>query len=149
MVNGIIAIIGPRTFSDWSFTCRTLDTVLAGRTFKALISGGANGADRLAERYAREVLHIPLEWVVSETYAVRPAIDRPYQNFVAITPDYAQHLGRVAPLRRNDEVVGLCTELHALVPAGWSGRGGTRYTLDRAEKLGRLVVVHQGAPGGG
>jgi hypothetical protein len=145
-VNDVIAIVGPRNFSDWSFVRRTLDTVLAGREFKALISGGARGVDTLAERYAREVLGLPWESLVSGLPTVRQAIDRPFANFVAIAPNY--HLpGHVAPLRRNDEVVKLCTELHALVPPGWAGRGGTRYTIDRACKLGRQVFLHQEGSG--
>lgn len=47
-------VVGSRDFSDYEFMKRKLDKVLARQTNVMIVSGGARGADSLAERYARE-----------------------------------------------------------------------------------------------
>jgi len=55
-----IGVVGSRTFNDYNLMCEVLSS--CGRF--TLISGGATGADSLAERYADEfklnkIIHIP------------------------------------------------------------------------------------------
>ncbi len=45
-----IAVIGTRTFNDY----KLLFNILREYDIKLIISGGAIGADKLAERYAKE-----------------------------------------------------------------------------------------------
>lgn len=49
-------VVGSRTFNDYNKLSNTLDKLLQNKTNKDIIivSGGANGADSLAERYAKE-----------------------------------------------------------------------------------------------
>lgn len=62
-----VLIVGSRTFNDYELLKTSLDNVLREVTDTVeIVSGGANGADRLAERYAKEKgygLHIVrAEW---------------------------------------------------------------------------------------
>ena len=64
-----IAIVGSRTFEDYNAMCSFIEEKLATMEFTsidAVVSGGARGADTLAERYAREqrlqMILFPAEW---------------------------------------------------------------------------------------
>ena len=47
-------VVGSRGFNDYSLMCHKLDTFLANHKDPVIVSGGARGADTLAERYADE-----------------------------------------------------------------------------------------------
>ena len=47
-------VVGSRTFDNYSYMCNILDSVLKNKSEVVIVSGGAKGADRLSERYARE-----------------------------------------------------------------------------------------------
>lgn len=47
-----VGVVGSRTFNDRVFLFQQLDTLLKGYTVTAIVSGGAAGADTLAEEYA-------------------------------------------------------------------------------------------------
>lgn len=51
-----ILIAGGRDFHDYELLCRVLDAYIAEMPYMTfhIVSGGANGADKLAERYARD-----------------------------------------------------------------------------------------------
>jgi hypothetical protein len=49
------AVIGSRRFNDYALLQQTLDTY----TISQIISGGAKGADTLAEQYAKEKVFLP------------------------------------------------------------------------------------------
>jgi hypothetical protein len=51
-----VIVAGSRSFKDYELLCKTLDEM----EITSIISGGARGADRLGERYAKE-RGIPLE----------------------------------------------------------------------------------------
>ena len=64
-----IAIVGSRTFEDYDAMCSFIDEKLVAMehpTIEAVVSGGARGADTLAERYAQErglqMIVFPAEW---------------------------------------------------------------------------------------
>lgn len=60
--------VGSRTFSDYSYFSMKMDKILASKTDKTIVilSGGADGTDSLAERYAKErnyiFLCMPADW---------------------------------------------------------------------------------------
>lgn len=87
-----------------------------------IISGGANGVDTLAEKYADEHKLSKL--------ILRPKYDR---------------YGKAAPLKRNEEMVELCDEVLVV----WDGVSrGTKYTIDytkRKNKPLRVVIFENGA----
>lgn len=75
-----------------------------------IISGGANGIDRLAEEYA-------------DTHRLSKLILR---------PAYARY-GKAAPLKRNEEMVDMADRILVI----WDGRfKGTAYTVKYAQKNG-------------
>lgn len=113
-----LAIIGSRSFDDYDRLCQAVnDLPIKPAT---IVSGGAKGADAFAERYANE-----------------HQID-----LVVYRPDYARYK-RGATLIRNRQIV----ENADTVLAFWDGVSkGTKYTLDYANKKGKIVIVCQYAP---
>lgn len=112
-----VAIIGSRTLSterdQTAAYALLLENVPTGVT--EIISGGAEGVDRLAERYARE-----------HGLALR-----------VFPPDYLRY-GKTAPLRRNDEIIACAQYVLAL----WDGLShGTAYTVAVCVRDGVPVKV--------
>ena len=53
--NGItLAIVGTRTFNDYKLLKKKVDEINKKTKINLIISGGAKGADKLAEQYAKE-----------------------------------------------------------------------------------------------
>jgi hypothetical protein len=106
-----VAVIGSRGFNDYSYLKSKLDQF----EIDEIVSGGAKGADSLAERYARE-MGIDLKVYLPK-----------YKKF-----------GRVAPLIRNRQIV----EDSDLVVAFWDGKSkGTKNAIGEANKLGKKIQV--------
>lgn len=61
-----VLVVGSRTFLDYDLLKATLDNILSNVTDIEIISGGANGADTLAEKYAKEKAYVlkifPADW---------------------------------------------------------------------------------------
>ena len=59
-------VAGGRDFDDYELMKRKLDSILSKQIKVVIISGHANGADKLGERYAKEKGHeliiVPAEW---------------------------------------------------------------------------------------
>lgn len=107
----IYGIVGSRGFRDYTFMKETLKWF----KFKAIVSGGANGADSLAERFAKEN-KIQIE-------VIKPEWDR---------------LGKSAAFIRNEQIVRKSDEIIAF----WDGISrGTKNTIDKAEQLGKPVHI--------
>jgi len=106
-----VAIIGSRTFKNY----QVLKNNLKQWHISEIISGGANGADILAEQYAREK-NIKLS---------------------VFKPDYSKY-GRIAPLKRNRLII----EVSDFVIAFWDGKSkGTKNAIDYANKLKKPVKI--------
>lgn len=107
-----LAVVGSRTFSDYEF----MKSILQWYTIKEIISGGASGADSLAERYADEN-GIPKK---------------------VFLPDW-KRLGKGAGFARNEKIVAAADE----VVAFWDGSShGTRHTIEIAEKQSKPVATY-------
>lgn len=79
-----------------------------------VISGGARGIDTLAEQYA-------------DAHGLEKLI---------VCPRYEIY-GRVAPIKRNEEMVDACDAVLAI----WDGESkGTRHTLNYARKKGKKII---------
>jgi len=106
-----LAVVGSRSFDDYERMRKVLVEYLPF----ILISGGADGADSLAERFAREedlevIIHYP-EW---------------------------KKYGRKAGYLRNSFIVRDCDKLIAF----WDGRSkGTKMSIDLAKKEGKLLKI--------
>lgn len=112
------AVIGSRTFDNYEQLKTILDNM--GDKPTEIISGGANGADALAERYAQE-------------------------NNLPLTIHLAnwQAYGRAAGPIRNKQLIEDCEQVVAM----WDGQSkGTPHSIKIAQKLNRptkLVIYAQ------
>ncbi len=81
-----------------------------------IVTGGARGIDRLAERYA----------------------DEHYIPKLILRPDYG-HYGYSAPRVRNRAIVEAANYIVAL----WDGKSpGTKFTIEYAKRIGKPVKVY-------
>lgn len=112
-----IAIIGSRTFKDYKVLKELIDAILNKYQINSphFVSGGAKGADRLGEHYAKN-------------------------NGKPITiyyPDYDTH-GRAAPMVRNENIV-LSSDL---IVAFWDGQSkGTQNAINIARNNPQKQVI--------
>jgi hypothetical protein len=106
-----VAVIGSRSFNDYERLKDTLSKI----DVSLLVSGGANGADKLGEQYANEN-NIPTK---------------------IFLPDWEKH-GKAAGFLRNTDIINEAE----LVVAFWDGSSnGTRDSIQKAEKQGKKVMI--------
>jgi len=106
-----LAVVGSRSFNDYAL----MESFLVRRLPFILVSGGAKGADSLAERFAREN---DLETII---------------HF----PEWKKH-GRKAGYLRNSFIVRDCDTLIAF----WDGKSKEiKMTIDLAEKSGKPCSI--------
>lgn len=115
-----LAVVGSRTFRDYRLLCDTLDDWRAerGSDIVKFVSGGAQGADRLGERWARSqdlaCIVLKPDWRPGGVYNPR------------------------AGLERNTDIVARAD----VVVAFWDGVStGTRDTIHKARQKGCEVRV--------
>jgi len=108
-----LAVVGSRTFNDYTLLKNYI--VENYQDIFTIVSGGAQGADKLAERYAKEYdlnieVHIP-EWSL-----------------------YGKKAGAI----RNKDIVDNCNQVLAF----WDGISkGTEITIKMAEKANKPVKI--------
>jgi hypothetical protein len=106
-----VAVIGSRSFNDY----QKLKDTLSKLDITLIVSGGANGADKLGEQYANEN-GIPTK---------------------IFLPDWEKH-GKSAGFLRNTDIINESD----LVIAFWDNNsGGTKDSIDKAEKQGKNVII--------
>lgn len=106
-----VAIIGSRTFTNYRLLCETIDSL--SFNISEVISGGASGADSLAEQWAQEN-KIP---------------------YTIIKPDW-QKYGKGAGLKRNKQIIDSCDACIAF----WDGKSrGTESSIKLTEKLRKPI----------
>ena len=107
------AVIGTRTFENYQQLCETLGNL--ANTPTEIISGGATGADALAERYAKEN-------------------NLPLTIHLANWKEYGKAAGPI----RNKTIIEECEQLVAF----WDVQSkGTSYTIKTAKGKGKLSKV--------
>jgi hypothetical protein len=109
-----IIIAGSRNFNDYNLLKTSCDNLLTQFTNIEIVSGTAQGADKLGERYAREkgygIKEFPANW----------------------------NLGKSAGYIRNDEMAKYADMLIAF----WDGTSkGTKHMIDLANKRGIKVEI--------
>ena len=113
-------VVGSRSFQDYRLLSEKLDYLLKEQPEVVIVSGGANGADSLAERYAKEK-NIPC----------------------IVFPAKWEELGKAAGYIRNREMMTFVskTRKHGCV-AFWDGRSkGTKHNFGLAEEFGVPIQV--------
>lgn len=113
-----LAVIGSRTFSNVRLLHNTLDPLKS--KISQLVSGGAQGADSLAQAYAAEN---KIQIVV-----YKPDLKKyPYKKFK----------GKAYAIR-NRKIVSYCDEMIAF----WDGKSrGTKMTIKMAQKAGKKCTI--------
>ena len=106
-----VAVIGSRSFSNYSLLEKTLDAISITR----IISGGAIGADLLAKRYAKAK---GLEYVEH----------LPNYNFY----------GKLAPILRNQRIID---EASMVIAFWDGKSKGTKNALDYARKTNKEIKI--------
>lgn len=111
-----VIIAGGRNFNDYDFLCKKVDEILVWNYIDIeIVSGTANGTDKLGERYA-------LEWGF------------PVKQF----PSNWDLHGKSAGYLRNSEMA----KYSDLLIAFWDGKSkGTKHMIDLAKKGGLIVEI--------
>lgn len=109
-----LAVVGGRNFDDYEYLERELDKL---DDIEMIVSGGAKGADTLAERYAHEhgikIKIFPPEWEI---------------------------WGKQACNKRNHQIVDECDQLIAF----WDGESrGTAHSVALAVMAGKKVRIRK------
>mgnify|MGYP000846991345 FL=1 len=113
-----IAIVGSRSFKDYELLKNEVEKFITENSLEevTIVSGGAVGADTLAEQFAAEM---------------------GYKTVIFI-PDRKTH-GREACRIRNTDIV----ETGEVVFAFWDGIStGTKDSIDKAQNLNKSVFIH-------
>ena len=110
-----VAIIGSRTFNDYDRLETTLDMLSAGFGFNVVVSGGADGADSLAEQYA----------------------DNRHLNRIIHLPKWQLH-GKAAGMIRNRDIIDDAD----VVVAFWDGKSrGTKNSMNLAKEQKKTTII--------
>jgi hypothetical protein len=110
-----LAVIGSRSFRDYSLLKEKLDQINAETPIKKIISGGAVGADKLGEFYAEE---------------------NNLKTKIFI-PDWKKY-GRGAGIIRNEDIIKNSDKVIAF----WDGKSkGTLSSIKLAEKYNKSLII--------
>jgi hypothetical protein len=110
-----IIIAGGRAFNDYNLLCQKCDKLLSLQVEIEIVSGTANGADKLGERYANKKGY-------------------PVKKFPANWEKY----GKSAGYKRNEEMAKYADALIAF----WDGKSkGTKHMIDLAKRYDLKVKV--------
>ncbi|ERP31391.1 DUF2493 domain-containing protein [Chitinivibrio alkaliphilus] len=106
-----VAVIGSRSFSTYEIMAKHLSTY----AISEIVSGGARGADTLAEQYAA-CKNIPLK---------------------RFLPDWRRY-GRAAGIRRNCDIINYADQVIAF----WDGNSrGTKHSITYAQGQGKKIFI--------
>lgn len=110
-----VGVVGSRNFSDYDLLNKELSKIHKSSEIRQIISGGAKGADTLAEIWARDN-RVPTK---------------------IFYPDWKK-LGKAAGIIRNKDIVGNSD----FIIAFWDGESrGTKSSIDIAKSSGKKIKV--------
>jgi|SRR6187402_80023 len=113
-----VAVVGSRSITDEAYVFSVLNFYLCRLLEEGeviIVSGGAVGIDKIAEKFAEE------KGLKTEIYL----------------PDYKAYSGKVAPIKRNQQIVDASDYLIAIT----TGSNGTASTIKMAEKKGIPIKI--------
>jgi len=109
-----LAVVGSRSFDDYELVKKFLDAYKAQTPELILVSGGASGADSLAERYAEEN----------------------NLQIIVFKPDWKKY-GKTAGFLRNTTIIEEADEVIAF----WDGEShGTLDSMKKTKKLNKPLL---------
>ena len=110
-----LAVIGSRGFNNYNLLKESILTILGNYPDLTIVSGGAEGADKLAERFAKE-------------YNLKTII---------LKPDWKKH-GRSAGFVRNTDIWNNST----MGIGFWDGKSsGTAHSFKLAKKQNKQLIM--------
>lgn len=112
-----IAVVGSRTFTDYAILENWILSHLAVESISMVISGGASGADMLAEQFA-------------QTHGIQTEI---------FLPDWKKY-GRSAAVVRNRDIISNCDICFAF----WDGLSrGTKNDIELCQRYSKTVYIYR------
>ena len=112
-----IAIVGSRWYAEYDTIKEYILSKIDIKEVECVISGGANGVDRMAEKFAKE-------------FKIKTKI---------FLPDWNKHGKAAGPIRNKDIV-----ENSDIVFAFWDGQSrGTKKSIELAEKIGKKLYIYK------
>lgn len=110
-----LAVVGSRGFNDYELLKSKLDVIHKTEVINCIVSGGAYGADTLAEKWAKE---------------------NNVQTLIFL-PDWNKY-GKSAGFIRNELIVQNCDTVMAF----WDGKSrGTKLTIELAKKYVLPIII--------
>lgn len=117
-------VVGSRGFNDYQLMCNVLDYLLQNKKYIEIVSGGAKGADSLAERYANEHPNCRLK----------------------VFPANWDKYGKSAGYRRNEQMhsyISAPSDNDRGVVAFWDGQSkGTAHNFELAIKYNTPIKIY-------
>lgn len=116
-----LLIVGSRSFDNYNTLATVCDKLLVNHTEITIVSGGADGADKLAERYAKE-----------RDYALK-----------VFTAEWSK-FGNSAGYKRNEDMHRYISQFtHRGVVAFWDGFSkGTAHSFELAPKFHNPIRIY-------
>lgn len=110
-----LAIVGSRTFTNYNVLEKFILDNINIQNIEQIISGGAIGADKLGEVFAKK-------------YSIPTIIFKPDWNLY----------GKKAGFLRNNDIIGACDTVIAF----WDGESkGTKHSIDISKEMGKNVII--------
>lgn len=129
-----IGVVGSRNFSDYDFLEQVLDSLLAFYGKFQIVSGGAEGADTMAVRWANSQ---DFTWpIVYDAYWD----DLSHPDAVIKTSKSGRKYDAMAGFRRNQQIVDDVDLLVAFMNPN-SPTPGTSDTISKAKKRDLAVII--------
>lgn len=131
-----LAVIGSRSFKNQNRLFLEIDELRKIRkAFKKedvteIVSGGAQGADKMGEEYADEKFLKKKIFLADWSNMEEPCIKR--------INSFGKEYNALAGFNRNTKIIDYCDEVIAF----WDGTSpGTKDSIDKAQKLGKKVKI--------
>ena len=126
-----VAVIGSRSFQNYSMIKEKLDILNSIRKITCIVSGGADGADKLGERYADEngikkIIH-EAKWD-----------DVTHPDARVKVNDYGKKYDANAGFRRNRDIVN---DADVILAFQINRSPGTQNSIDYEKKIGKPIKV--------
>lgn len=110
-----VIIAGARTFNDYELLCEKVSRTLRNQEKVEIVSGTANGADKLGEKFAKEFNH----------------------DLIQFPADWDKY-GKSAGYKRNEEMAKYSDALIAF----WDGKSkGTKSMIELAKRYGLKTKI--------
>lgn len=130
----VVAIVGNRAFQRDDAIKRYIDKYVPARS--AVVSGGAVGADRIAEQHATITSNVRR----SKRVTVQGCGDEPRSGeFLVVRPNYRLYPPKLAPIYRNALIADMCSRMVAFLV---KMKGGTVSAVRFAHSMGKPVEVY-------